>query len=357
MRRRCILQLASIFARVLLHSISCEGQERIHITFEGPPVQRPGTAALVLRYDEAGMMFTPISGNVGFVRAGSSPTSFRPDNGSAYLQAGLGSTLMFRFTNGTLFDLISVDLAEYSTVVPDARTVHFVGYRFDGSIVTQDFTTDGIIDGTGPVVDFQTFHFGPEFSGLTRVEIPTYGWSLDNLVLEVASQPRIVTPFSPFQGALFAPGDQVALSAGVSNAATTAPLRAAFFIDGQSVGVDDSSPYEVNWLATPGAHVLRVTASDSFGYSVSSAGRLFFVAEPVLAQGSKWSYSRFLDQSGSATWRLPAFDDSRWFTGNGQFGFGDGDETTVLYGSTPEGPIITHYFRRRLTNELTRFNY
>ena len=67
--------------------------------------------------------------------------------------------------------------------MPDAVTVHFIGYRSDGSIVTQDFTTDGIIDGTGPGVDFQTFHFGPEFSSFTRVEIPTFGWSLDNLVV------------------------------------------------------------------------------------------------------------------------------------------------------------------------------
>ena len=90
---------------------------------------------------------------------------------------------MFRFSTGSPFSLMSVDLAEYSTVVPDAVTVHFVGYRVDGSIVTQDFTTDGIIDGTGPLQDFQTFQFGPEFSGLSRVEIPTFGWSLDNLVV------------------------------------------------------------------------------------------------------------------------------------------------------------------------------
>ena len=128
------------------------------------------------------MIFTPI-GLTGFVRVGENPVPARPDDGSSYLQAGLGSTLMFQFSIGSPFALLSVDLAEYSTVVPDARTVHFIGYRFDGSIVTQDFTTDGIIDGTGPGVDFETFHFGPEFSGLTRVEIPTFGWSLDNLVV------------------------------------------------------------------------------------------------------------------------------------------------------------------------------
>jgi len=137
---------------------------------------------LVQRYDEGGITFTPI-GLTGFVRVGENPDPRQPDNGSSYLQALLGSDLRFQFIRLTPFDLISVDLAEYSTVVPDAVTVHFVGYRADGSIVTQDFTTDGIIDGTGPGVDFETFHFGPEFSNLSRVEIPTFGWSLDNLVV------------------------------------------------------------------------------------------------------------------------------------------------------------------------------
>jgi len=89
------------------------------------------------------------------------------------------------YTDSTTFNLVSVDLAEYSTVVPDARTVPFVGYREDGSSVAAFFTTDGIIDGTGPLEDFQTFYFGPEFSNLTRVEVPTYGWSMDNLVIAI----------------------------------------------------------------------------------------------------------------------------------------------------------------------------
>ena len=80
---------------------------------------------------------------------------------------------------------MGVDLAEYSTVVPDAVTVHFVGCRSDGSVLTTDLTTDGIIDCTGPLEDFQTFQFGPDWTGLTRVEIPTIGWSLDNLVVSV----------------------------------------------------------------------------------------------------------------------------------------------------------------------------
>jgi hypothetical protein len=181
MRRTCIIRLAAVLASLLAGAARCEGQEPIHITFDGPPPQPPGTSFTIQSYAEAGISFTSING-LGFGRTGAG-ISFFPDNGTVYLQAALGETLMFRFISLTPFDLISVDLAEYSTVVPDARTVHFIGYRFDGSIVTQDFTTDGIIDGTGPGVDFETFHFGPEFSNLSRVEIPTFGWSLDNLVV------------------------------------------------------------------------------------------------------------------------------------------------------------------------------
>jgi hypothetical protein len=174
---------ASVFACVCI-AASSYGRGTLGITFDGPPVQPPGTAYTVTNYYESGMSFTPI-GSGGFGRIGADPRPERPDDGSAYLQAALGDSLMFSFANGSVFDLASVDLAEYSTVVPDAVTVPFVGYRSDGSTVTTSFTTDGIIDGTGPLADFQTFHFGPEFSGLTRVEIPTAGWSLDNLSVSV----------------------------------------------------------------------------------------------------------------------------------------------------------------------------
>jgi hypothetical protein len=133
------------------------------------------------------MWFRPIGtvgpGN-GFVRQGG---QFQPapENGTAYLQAALGNSLVLSFLDGSLFGMISIDLAEYSTVVPNAVTVRFIGHRSNGSSVTTDLTTDGIIDGTGPLADFETFYFGPEWSGLTRVEIPTYGWSLDNLVVSI----------------------------------------------------------------------------------------------------------------------------------------------------------------------------
>jgi len=175
-----------MFACVCIAACSY-GRGTFPITFDGPPAQPRGTAALVTNYYESGMSFTPIIStdrNSAFVRQGGG-VSFYPDDGTTYLQAGLGSTLMFSFTNGSVFDLVSVYLAEYSTVVPYAVTVPFIGYRSDGSTVTNSFTTDGIIDGTGPLADFQTFYFDSQFTSLTRVEIPTSGWSLDNLSVSV----------------------------------------------------------------------------------------------------------------------------------------------------------------------------
>jgi hypothetical protein len=158
------------------------------ITFDGPPPQPLGTAIVLQQYFEAGMSFTPIDPNApwsGFVRRGVPTNPGWPDNGTTYLQADLTSTLKFSFSDGSFFNLVSVDLAEYSTLFQSPLTVHFVGYRHDGSIVTTDFTTDGIIDGTGPLADFQTFTFDSRFTGLDRVEIPIFGWSLDNLYVVV----------------------------------------------------------------------------------------------------------------------------------------------------------------------------
>jgi hypothetical protein len=131
------------------------------------------------------MLFTAIPPQYGFGRVFPAYPA-DPQDGTAYLRAALGDSLMFSFTDGSLFDLVSVDLAEYSTGQAYPLTVEFVGYYPDGSTVTTGFTTDGIIDGTGPLADFQTFYFdSKDWSGLTRVEIPSFGWSLDNLVVAV----------------------------------------------------------------------------------------------------------------------------------------------------------------------------
>src|SRR6185436_5962533 len=142
---------------------------------------------VVSEYTEGGMRFTGADTYWNtFTRMGGGVTLF-PENGTAYLQAAFTDSLKFAFADGSVFALESVDLAEYSTVVSNAATVYFIGYRHDGTIVTNALTTDGIIDGTGPVQDFQTLQFSDQMRNLDRVEIPlwSWGWSLDNLVVSI----------------------------------------------------------------------------------------------------------------------------------------------------------------------------
>ncbi len=159
----------------------------VFVGFDGPPVQAPGTGRFVDEYNEAGLRFRPI-GEIThqnrLVRNGGGIEG-RPDNGTAFLDLLAGSSLSFRFIDGRAFNLHALDIAEYSTVFPYPMVVEFYGYRADGSTVTRTLTTDGIIDGTGPLADFETFSFGKDFFNVVRVEVPTDGWSLDNLVVSV----------------------------------------------------------------------------------------------------------------------------------------------------------------------------
>lgn len=156
-------------------------QGTIHITFDGPPAVSTISPS-VQNYFESGILFRPLPTTSSFLRKAVGSVS-GPYNGTAYIQPGRASALGFSFTNGAFINLATVDLAENDIAIPNPVTVEFIGYRFDGTIVTTNFTTDGIIDQTGPLADFQTFHFDSRFSDLLRVEIPNSGWSLDNLVV------------------------------------------------------------------------------------------------------------------------------------------------------------------------------
>lgn len=59
-------------------------------------------------------------------------------------------------------------------------------------------------------------------------------------------------------------------------------------------------------------------------------------------QGSSWRYSDSGVDPG-ATWNAPAFADSTWFVGVGHFGYGEGDETTMLNTGSP-----SYYFRKKV---------
>jgi hypothetical protein len=66
----------------------------------------------------------------------------------------------------------------------------------------------------------------------------------------------------------------------------------------------------------------------------------------IFDKGSKWSFYDKVN-APSSNWKEHNFDDSSWSSGNGEFGFGNDDETTVLdFGGDPENKTISYYFRK-----------
>jgi hypothetical protein len=172
---RAHLSKGSALLLVFAWPVLCLGQGTLHITFDGPPFHVPGSQILVQQYFEQGMYFRPIPGTDGFARTWTNMPPGFPINDTPYLQAGAVDSLVFSMQNNSLFGVVSVDLAGFSIGFPN-YTVNFVGYRPDGGTLSTSFSGSGIV--------FQTHYFGPEWSfGLTRVEIPNYPWSLDNLVV------------------------------------------------------------------------------------------------------------------------------------------------------------------------------
>ena len=81
-------------------------------------------------------------------------------------------------TDGSLFGLTSVWLADPIFPSPSPVSISFVGFLADGSTVINTFTTRTVGGG-----GFDEYTFGPAFnSGLTRVDILGPRWAMDNLV-------------------------------------------------------------------------------------------------------------------------------------------------------------------------------
>ena len=87
-----------------------------------------------------------------------------------------------------------------------------------------------------------------------------------------------------------------------------------------------------------------------FGLCVYALASIIASANVTLIPaGSEWRYLDNGTNQGTA-WRGVGFNDSTWNSGNAEFGYGDGDEATVVsYGPNSSAKYTTTYFRRTFT--------
>jgi ELWxxDGT repeat protein len=176
-----------------------------------------------------------------------------------------------------------------------------------------------------------------------------------NFTAAETNQPPSVFISYPPAGSIVPANKPIVLQAQVVDPTTWYAPTVQFFIDGQSLGTISNAPYNFSWNPTPGSHSASAIATDSFGASGASSNLLFFVAEPLLPNGSFWRADVFGTNLPN-TWRNPGYDDSHWIRARAPFGFGYSDIATLTPSNFNNSPIPTFYFRTTFTNALSRFN-
>ena len=152
-------------------------------------------------YTEHAMTFKPIESSstdiirqgtsCGYASDGPARSPCTNDGSPHFLLAANKETYQATLNNGDAFDLISVELTNYSWA-PSCYTfplsVTFDGNLMSGGTVSQTFATDAInsSDPYDGINDFETFFFSSDFVNLRSLDIVSSMYSLDNLSFEAA---------------------------------------------------------------------------------------------------------------------------------------------------------------------------
>jgi len=151
------------------------------VTFDQPWVGNNAVHYLWFYNDPSGMSFSISPQMPDNYLERLTGVNGHPTNGSPHLEhtrfGAIQSLTTFNRLNASPFGLLSVDLADPVAPSTTPISITFNGFKTDGSMVSQTFTTSG--SGSS----FQTYLFNSDFAvGLARVEIPSAAWAMDNIV-------------------------------------------------------------------------------------------------------------------------------------------------------------------------------
>jgi hypothetical protein len=255
--------------------------------------------------------------------------------------------LRLRVDDGAVVYLNNQVLFSYNVpAFPDFRTLATAGGE-DDPVIAATIPVDGIV-------------VAPLFENIVAVEVHQSVTNTSDLSfdLELTANPVNTAPVVSLNqptGAesLAAPAtilfnvSAYDLDGGITNL--------AFFDNGAPIGSFFNSYLVASYGGVgPGLRTFTVVATDNSGLSATSSVTVLVGPRPleaVLVQtNSIWS---FLDDGTDpgAGWAQPVFPPAdQWSTGQAEFGYGDGDEVTVVnFGPDPNNKFVTTYFRRAFT--------
>lgn len=154
-------------------------------------------------YSESGMKFqmvipegaTSHDGMAITLGADNTPRDGTPFMGF-FQQYNPSDYVALSLANSSTFGLSSVFLADPTAPSPSPVSISFVGLKWDGSTVTNTFTTPG-----NGASQFQSYQFNQNFaSGLTSMDILATRWAMDNLVFTVPEPSALALVVLGFAG-------------------------------------------------------------------------------------------------------------------------------------------------------------
>ncbi|MHA3769947.1 Ig-like domain-containing protein [Verrucomicrobiota bacterium sgz303538] len=150
--------------------------------------------------------------------------------------------------------------------------------------------------------------------------------------------------------------DAVVLSAEALAGAGLDVNKVEFFADGAKIGEDTTYPWSLNWTnPTIGSHTIEARATDTAGQQFASAPVPTQVLAPEAATAlvsfnQIWKYLDSGVYPGDTWTSRTAYDDTSWAQSQARFGYGgDGELTTVSYGSNDSAKNITTWFRKKFS--------
>ena len=182
------------------------------------------------------------------------------------------------------------------------------------------------------IVDFSDYPDWIELENPSDAEVSLNGWFLSDEVQNPLKWGFPASAVLPARGHLVVWADGFAAGPGESHPRGYWPWR-SFTTEGHHANFS---------LSSTGETVVLTRVS---GLSEASLIEPGTPPPPPPEAAAVWKYLDYGSDQGTQ-WRAQSFDDTRWASGTGQLGYGDGDETTILDGG-PESSNrrITSYFR------------
>lgn len=178
----------------------------------------------------------------------------------------------------------------------------------------------------------------------------TLSWEVrnaDTLMLDgvpLSGNSVVVRPNQTTEYSLVASNSTGSITAKILVGVASAPMVHSFYPDLSNIAAWESVKL---WWDVSDADRIEISPNvgEVTGNSVTvtpESGSLLLVES-----GSIWKYLDNGTPMDGTGWQQPGFNDTAWSTGSAQFGYGDGDETTVVgFGPSSTNKYITTYFRR-----------